>query len=114
MLLSSPHCLADFVSSNAADLVQLMFQTLPYYRDATSQRAVLHFLKPCLQNETFLKAMAGALVRLGPHRLPRQDAYALLCWSSAVVRHLELPAARKALSKIAECQVGPWTLHTAG
>ena len=45
-----------------------MFQSLPYYRQAASQRAVLRFLKSCLQNETFLKALAGAIVRLGPRR----------------------------------------------
>ena len=92
------------------ELVQLIFQTLPVYDSLVLQRAVLTFLRwCCLRNETLLKTMAGALVRLGARKMPKQDAYVLLKWSSEVVSRLQLPEARKAVSKLAECQVRPAT-----
>ena len=101
-------CPAGFLEANAAELVQLIFQTLPVYDSLVLQRAVLAFLRwCCLRNETFLKTVAGALVRLGARNMPKQDAYVLLRWSSEVVSRLQLPEARKAVSKLAECQVRP-------
>lgn len=85
--------------------MQLLFQTLPYYRSMDSQRAVLQFLKQTVRNEAFMKAMAGSIVRHNSQRLPRQDAFILLCWSCTVVRQFELPGAKKAVHKLAECQV---------
>ena len=70
-----------------------------------SQRAVVQFLKQTVRNEAFVKAMAGAIVRQSSQRVPRQHAYTLLCWSSTVVRQFELPGAKKAVLKLAECQV---------
>ena len=96
---------ADFVTNNAAELVQLVFQTLPFYRSMDSQRAVVQFLKQTVRNEAFMKAMAGGIVRQSSQRVPRQDAYTLLCWSSTVVQQFELPSAKKAVLKLAECQV---------
>lgn len=97
--------LADFLTGNAVDLVQLVFQTLPYYRSMDSQRAVMQFLRQTVRNDTFMKAMAGAVVKQSSQRLPRQHAYVLLCWSCIVVRQFELPSAKKAVLKLAECQV---------
>lgn len=97
---------AGFLEENAGELVDLVFQTLPLYQNLATQRAVLKFLKQCLHNKAFLKTMAATIVRDGTQRgLCKQSAYVLLCWSSAVVRRLSLPGARKAVLKIAECQV---------
>ena len=55
--------LAGFLAEHASELVELVFSTRPSYDDAESQRAVVDVLRTALQDEAFLKAFAGALVR---------------------------------------------------
>lgn len=100
-------CHAGFVKDHASELVQLIFKTLPYYHSRAAQRAVLQFIKQTVREDAFMKAMAGGLVRQGTQKLPPQHAFTLLCWSCTVVRQFELPSAKKAVQKLAECQVSP-------
>lgn len=63
---------ADFLQENAAELAELAVATLPLYEDAQSQKAVLRVLQSALQQEPFLKAFAGTLVRYeGPRSSPQ-------------------------------------------
>ncbi len=56
--------LPGFLDQHAAELVQLVLATLPEYHDSPSQHAVVAFLQQALDNETFTKTFAGALVKL--------------------------------------------------
>ena len=96
------HWNAGVLDSRAAELCSLLFSTLPTY-DVRSQRAVLAVLRVALDNETFLRTFAAALVR-APVPRPRQEAYVLLCWSGAVLARLQLPAGRKAAARLVELQ----------
>lgn len=72
-IINAVHSLgADFLQENAAGLAELAIATLPLYEDAQSQKAVLRVLQAALQQEPFLKAFAGALVRYeGPRTSPQ-------------------------------------------
>ena len=63
---------ADFLEFHAASLVQLMLHTLPIYQDSASQRAVLATIKQAVTNGTFLKTLAGAIVKLDADTVSRQ------------------------------------------
>lgn len=65
-------CFADFLEVHAASLVQLMLHTLPIYQDSASQRAVLATVKQAVTNGTFLKTLAGAIVKLDADSVSRQ------------------------------------------
>ena len=54
--------------------------TVPLYEDAQSQKAVLRVLQAALQQEPFLKAFAGALVRYDEPRSSPQVSKALEPW----------------------------------
>lgn len=64
--------LPGFLEVHSAALVQLMLHTLPYYQDIASQRAVLAVVRQAVTNGTFLKALAGALVKLDATAVSRQ------------------------------------------
>ena len=128
-------CCADFLEVHAAPLVQLMLHTLPIYQDIASQRAVLATVRQAVTNGTFLKTLAGAIVKLDaetvsrqvnkmlhcskstagalcqPSLLPTLDAecmqecFVLLCWTAVVLRQLQVSSAKKAVIKLVECQV---------
>ena len=66
------HRCAGFLQENAAELAELAFATLSSYDDAQSQKAVMRVLQTAMQQEPFLKAFAGALVRYeGPRASPQ-------------------------------------------
>ena len=121
-----------FLEVHSAALVQLMLHTLPYYQDLASQRAVLTTIRQAVANGTFLKTLAGAIVKLDAASVSRQvwlanllplpiaplinldsalsnlqECFVLLCWTAAVLRHLQPQSAKKAVIKLVECQVGP-------
>ena len=68
---------AGFLQENAADLAELAVSTVPLYEDAQSQKAVLRVLRAALQQEPFLKAFAGALIRYDGSRSCPQVSKAL-------------------------------------
>ena len=75
------HCICviavvGFLEDHSAALVQLMLYTLPLYQDNASQRAVVATIRTAVANGTFLKTLAGSLVKLEPARLSRQVHYA--------------------------------------
>lgn len=49
-----------------------MLYTLPFYQDLDSQRAVLATVRQAVNNGTFLKTLAGALVKLDAAAVSRQ------------------------------------------
>lgn len=49
-----------------------MLHTLPFYQDLDSQRAVTATVKQAVTNGTFLKTLAGALVKLDTAAMSRQ------------------------------------------
>jgi len=128
-------CCADFLEVHAASLVQLMLHTLPVYQDSASQRAVLATVKQAVTNGTFLKTLAGAIVKLDAETVSRQvnkmlcsprstagvlcqplmsstpdivcmqECFVLLCWTAVVLRQLQVSSAKKAVIKLVECQV---------
>jgi len=128
-------CCADFLEVHAASLVQLMLHTLPVYQDSASQRAVLATVKQAVTNGTFLKTLAGAVVKLDAETVSRQvnkmlhsprstagvlcqslmsptpdivcmqECFVLLCWTAVVLRQLQVSCAKKAVIKLVECQV---------
>ena len=61
-----------FLEAHSAALVQLMLHTLPIYNDLDSQRAVTATVKQGVVNGTFLKTLAGALVKLDAAAVSRQ------------------------------------------
>lgn len=63
---------AGFLEAHSAALVQLMLYTLPVYLDLDSQRAVLATVRQAVTNGTFLKTLAGALVKLDAAAVSRQ------------------------------------------
>ena len=63
---------AGFLEAHSAALVQLMLHTLPFYQDLDSQRAVIATVKQAVVNGTFLKTLAGALVKLDAAAVSRQ------------------------------------------
>lgn len=63
---------AGFLEAHSAALVQLMLYTLPVYQDLDSQRAVLATVRQAVTNGTFLKTLAGALVKLDAAAVSRQ------------------------------------------
>ena len=63
---------AGFLEAHSAALVQLMLHTLPFYHDLDSQRAVTATVKQAVLNGTFLKTLAGALVKLDVAAVSRQ------------------------------------------
>jgi hypothetical protein len=85
--------LAGFLAEHASELVELVFSTRPSYDDAESQRAVVNVLRAALQDESFLKAFAGALVRCEG---PCASAQVLQCprlqHSTADWRYMSFPA----------------------
>ncbi|DBB12167.1 TPA: hypothetical protein ACH3X3_006274 [Trebouxia sp. C0006] len=95
---------ADFLEVHAVSLVQLMLHTLPIYQDSASQRAVLATVKQAVTNGTFLKTLAGAIVKLDPDSVSRQECFVLLCWTAVVLRQLQVSCAKKAVIKLVECQ----------
>ena len=73
MLTNSVRSLvAGFLEAHSAALVQLMLHTLPFYHDLDSQRAVTATVKQAVVNGTFLKTLAGALVKLDAAAVSRQ------------------------------------------
>ena len=64
--------IAGFLEVHSAALVQLMLYTLPLYQDVASQRAVVVTIRVAVANGTFLKTLAGSLVKLDAARLSRQ------------------------------------------
>ena len=128
-------CCADFLEVHAVSLVQLMLHTLPIYQDSASQRAVLATVKQAVTNGTFLKTLAGAIVKLdadsvssqvnkilrwpkssagalcqsllfpAPDIVCMQECFVLLCWTAVVLRQLQVSCAKKAVIKLVECQV---------
>lgn len=93
-----------FLEAHSAALVQLMLYTLPFYQDLDSQRAVLATVRQAVNNGTFLKTLAGALVKLDAAAVSRQECFMLLCWTAVVLRHLQPQSARKAVLRLVECQ----------
>ncbi|KAK9866109.1 hypothetical protein WJX84_009505 [Apatococcus fuscideae] len=93
-----------FYEANSASLCQLIFQTLFEYIDLSSQRAVLDFIRQAVSNEFFLKTFAGAICRVDPSSYGRKESFAVLCWSSAVLRKLQPAGAQKAIDKLVQCQ----------
>lgn len=78
---AAEHCncviaVAGFLEDHSAALVQLILYTLPLYQDIASQRAVVATIRTAVANGTFLKTLAGSLVKLEPTRLSRQVHYA--------------------------------------
>ena len=71
-------------------------------------RCVLICPQAALASSSFLKLLAASLARRdAKHAGPPQQCLQLLAWSAAVLRHLELGEARKAVTKLVQCQVGP-------
>ena len=93
------------MEEHAPELASLAMQTLPTYTDMASQHAVLAALRRLVAQDAFVKALAAAIVRRERSKLPRQQAYVLLCWSLLLLQRLELPAGQKAASKLIQCQV---------
>lgn len=66
-------CNAEFLETNAAELVGIVFATLPVYRDAASRRAVIGFLREAVAaSDAFLKTFAAALIRCDPTKRSNQ------------------------------------------
>ncbi len=116
-------------------MVQLMLHTLPIYQDSASQRAVLATVKQAVTNGTFLKTLAGAIVKFDAETVSRQvnkmmcsprstagalcqslmspttdsvcmqECFVLSCWTAVVLRQLQVSSAKKAVIKLVECQV---------
>lgn len=64
---------AEFLDTNAAELVAIVFSTLPVYRDAASRQAVVGFLREAIAaSDVFLKAFAAALIRCDPAKRSNQ------------------------------------------
>jgi len=87
---------ADFLEVHAAPLVQLMLHTLPIYQDIASQRAVLATVRQAVTNGTFLKTLAGAIVKLDAETVSRQvSSRKMLRWpksfAGALYQSLTLP-----------------------
>ena len=70
---------AEFLEANAAELVGIVFATLPIYRDAQSRQAVLGFLREAIAaSDVFLKAFAAALIKCDPAKRSQQ---VISCWN---------------------------------
>ena len=93
------------MEEHATELASLAMQTLPTYTDMASQHAVSAALRRLVAQDAFVKALAAAIVRRERLKLPRQQAYVLLCWFLLLLQRLELPAGQKAASKLIQCQV---------
>ena len=63
---------AGFLDVHSAALVQLILHTLPLYQDIASQRAVVATIRQAVSNGTFLKTLAGALVKIDAAAVSRQ------------------------------------------
>ena len=79
VLLNVALLVAGFLEAHSAALVQLMFHTLPFYHDLDSQRAVTATVKQAVVNGTFLKTLAGALVKLDVAAMSRQVSSCACC-----------------------------------
>lgn len=69
---------AGFLEVHSAALVQLILYTLPLYQDVASQRAVVATIRVAVANGTFLKTLAGSLVKLDAAKLSRQVSVACI------------------------------------
>ena len=85
----APHCASPsppplaapgFAADNAAELAQLVVKSLPDYADADSQRAVQRLVDVAVQQDAFLKALAGGIVKNEKAKLrPHVGAAAACC-----------------------------------
>ena len=66
------HYVTGFLDVHSPALVQLVLHTLPVYQDIASQRAVAAVIRQAVTNPTFLKSLAGALVKVDASTVSRQ------------------------------------------
>ncbi|KAI3427088.1 hypothetical protein D9Q98_007027 [Chlorella vulgaris] len=86
------------------ELAQLVVKTLPEFTDAGSQQAVQQLVDAAVQQDAFLKALAGGIVKQEKAKLRPHEARALVSWSTSVLRELDVAATKKAVGKLIECQ----------
>ncbi|KAL4419436.1 hypothetical protein ABPG77_006363, partial [Micractinium sp. CCAP 211/92] len=95
---------AGFVGEHAADLAQAVVKTLPAYTDADSRRAVQQFVSAAVEQDAFLKALAGGVVKQEKAKLKPHEAAALVGWAAAILGQLDVGSTKKAVVKLLECQ----------
>lgn len=95
---------AEFINHHADELSKYLLSTLEASLDPASRRTVLKTIRHCLKCDAFTKALTAGLVKFEGKRPTPSVTAALLAWSSMVLQHLDIAAAKKAVAKVIECQ----------